>query len=103
MSEREIRYYEGQDYATRKQKGAIDLSRATAVSQLEIEGAAGLTIDTPGRVWELLPEGRDAAVDWYRLLSHLLQRKKGLAVVSSMSNAFGGGRLRTGRGGSRRR
>ena len=48
MSEREIRYYEGQDYATRKQKGAIDLSRATAVSQLEIEGAAGLTIDTPG-------------------------------------------------------
>jgi hypothetical protein len=65
MAEREIRYYEGQDYATRKQKGAIDLTRATGVSKKEIEGAAGITIDTPGRTWELLPEGREAAVDWY--------------------------------------
>jgi len=86
MAEREIRYYEGQDYATRKQKGAIDLTRATGVSKKEIEGAAGITIDTPGRTWELLPEGREAAVDWYKMLNQLLQRKKGLAVVSSLSH-----------------
>ena len=87
VSEREIRYFEGQDYNSRKQKGAIDLTRATAVSQKEIDGAAGLTIDTPGRLWELLPEGREAAVEWYRTLNMLLQRRKGLQVVASMSNA----------------
>ena len=88
MAEREIRYFEGQDYATRKQKGAIDLTRATTVSQKEINGQAGLTIDTPGRVWELLPEGLEAAVDWFKMLQKLLERKKGLAVVASMSNAL---------------
>jgi len=87
VAEREIRYYDGQDHANRKQKGAIDLTRATAVGQKEMGGSAGLTIDTPGRVWELLPEGRDAAVEWYRLLSQLLVRKRGLAVVASLSNA----------------
>jgi len=87
MAEREIRYFDGQDYNSRKQKGAIDLTRATSVSHREFEGQHGLVIETPGRAWELLPEGREAAVEWLRLLAHLLHRKKGLAVVSSMSNA----------------
>lgn len=33
-----------------------------------------------------LPANREAAVEWYTLLSQLLARKKGLAVVASMSN-----------------
>ena len=90
------RYYEGRDYCSRKQKGAIDLSQATEVRQVEIEGGAGLVIDTPGRQWELLPlprdepncrkSAREEAVDWYRMLCQLLARKRGLAVVSSVGN-----------------
>ena len=36
----------------------------SAPPKKELAGAAGLTIDTPGRQWELLPEGLEAAVDW---------------------------------------
>ena len=86
MTEREIRYYKGQDTNTRKQKGAIDLMSATDVKQSEIEGAAGLMIDTPERVWELLPASREEAVAWYTMLNQLLARKRGLAVTSSMSH-----------------
>ena len=64
LADREIRYYEGKDFCTRKQKGAIDLTRASEVKQVEIEGGAGLAIDTPGRLWELLPPTRDEAVEW---------------------------------------
>ena len=77
LAEREIRYYEGQDYTTRKQKGAIDLTSATGVRVLEIEGAAGLSIDTPGRVWELLPDSREEAITWYSMLNQLFARRKG--------------------------
>ena len=91
LAEREIRYYEGQDYCSRKQKGAIDLSRATEVKQVEIEGGAGLAVETPGRVWELLPPNRDEAVEWYRLLNQLFARKRGLAVVASLSAAGSSG------------
>jgi len=86
MAEREIRYYEGQDYSTRKLKGAIDLTRFSAVDQVVIEGGAGITITTPGRVWELLPETASQAADWYKLLTTLLSRTLGFAVVSTMSN-----------------
>jgi len=86
LADREIRYYEGKDFCTRKQKGAIDLTRASEVKQVEIEGGAGLAIDTPGRLWELLPPTRDEAVEWYRLLNQLLARKRGLAVVASLSS-----------------
>ena len=36
--EREMRYYEGQDYCTRKQKGSIDLTRAEEVQQVAQRG-----------------------------------------------------------------
>ena len=86
LAEREIRYFDGQDYCMRKQKGAIDLSKAISVKQLEVEGGAGLCIETPGREWNLLPVCREAAVQWYKMLTSLLARRKGLAVVASMSN-----------------
>ena len=64
------------------------MTTATAVCQKEMNGQAGLAIDTPGRVWELLPEGLEAAVDWFKTLQKLLERKKGLAVVSELTNAL---------------
>lgn len=86
QAEREIRYYDGQDYCSRKLKGAIDLTQFSAVRQATIEGGAGLNIDTPGRVWELLPETATSAAEWFKMLNSLLQRTRGVAVVSSLSN-----------------
>ena len=84
--EREMRYYEGQDYCTRKQKGSIDLTRAEEVQQVLIEGGAGITIKTPGRLWELLPSSAAEAHQWFALLTNVTKRNRGLAVVASVSN-----------------
>lgn len=86
LAQREIRYSDGRDYCTRKHKGSIDLSQATEVNAVEIEGARGITIRTPGRLWELLPATSEEAAEWMKILTQLMTRKKGLAVVSSMSN-----------------
>lgn len=92
VAEREIRYYEGQDYCARKLKGAIDLSRAESVTQENVsmakDGAAsaGIHIRTPGRLWELVPETAAEAKTWFQVIEQLLSRKKGFDVVASMSN-----------------
>lgn len=86
MAERELRYYEGQDYCTRKLKGSIDLSRAEGVKQVTIDAGAAIHIETPGRLWELLPETASSAAAWFRTIDNLLSRNRGFAVVASMSN-----------------
>ncbi|KAL1495447.1 hypothetical protein AB1Y20_016815 [Prymnesium parvum] len=86
LAERELRYFESRDYATRKQKGAIDLSQASEVKAVEIDGQRGITIQTPGRLWELLPASGDEAAEWLRILSMVMARKRGMAVVASFSN-----------------
>jgi hypothetical protein len=42
------------------------------VKQVQIEGGAGIAIETPGRIWELLPPTRDEAVEWYDPTRQLL-------------------------------
>ena len=86
MAERELRYYEGQDYCTRKLKGSIDLSRAEGVKQVTIDAGAAIHIETPGRLWELLPETASSAALWFRTIDNLLLRNRGFAVVASMSS-----------------
>ena len=38
-----------------------------------LRAGAGITIRTPGRMWELLPETASEAQEWFRLLRQLLQ------------------------------
>ena len=60
--------------------------QATEVNAVEIEGQRGITIKTPGRLWELLPASGEEAAEWLKILHALMARKRGLAVVSSFSN-----------------
>ena len=43
LTEREIRYFEGQDYSTRKQKGAIDLTRLQVCVHRASESSGALS------------------------------------------------------------